>query len=56
MHEHFDRLDLLCTLLFTVLKFSAQNPRGFLSYKIWKKRWFKLDEFSLQYFETEDEV
>jgi hypothetical protein len=39
----------MCVLMF-------QNPRGFMSYKIWKRRWFKLEEYQLQYFEDEFQV
>jgi len=35
---------------------ARQNPRGFMSYKMWKRRWFKLDETSLRYYETQDEA
>lgn len=30
-----------------------QNPQGFMSYRMWKRRLFKLDEFRLQYFERD---
>ena len=33
-----------------------QNPRGFMGYKAWKKRWFKLDESTLRYYETQNET
>lgn len=33
-----------------------QNPRGFMGYKAWKKRWFKLDETTLRYYETHNET
>ena len=42
--------------MYLCMRAHVQNPRGFLSYKSWKKRWFKLDEFMLQYFEHEGQV
>ncbi len=33
-----------------------QNPRGFMGYKAWKKRWFKLDGSTLRYYETQNET
>ena len=49
------RLPVFVACLRTRLR-NFQNPRGFLSYKIWKRRWFKLDAACLRYYETQDDT